>query len=640
MSGSYYTLNNKYNQLLALLNSITGGGGGGVPTSSNLAVVLDNGNSAGAFDINMNNNDILQVDNINLITINGSAYPPTSSIATNLAGGIASQIPFQSAPNTTGFIANGTIGQYLKSNGTATPSWDTVIPATPTIAQVLTAGNDALNQSITNINDIDVTTINGSAYPPVVSVPTIDQVLNAGSISIAKQQTFTSGIDQIQVAIDNTQIVLEDLAVGGSALLARQQLYIESPITTSITHTEINQTSLICNTHDNILGGDNTTTLQGTSILMLATQPTLFTSQQLQFTPTDLIQITNGGVPVSASWASILAGGGATPNIQQVLVQGDNANGSQLIGLNNLLLNDNATGLSQGQLFFNNNNGSITGLQTINGSLYPPPSSSQNLNTTLSYGNNTGGYDIDFGNNSNINNLLNVNLQTVNGSPYPPYPTSPYGLQNVLSINNDAGGLNMTNIANINLSTINGSAYPPSPYYPDLNSVLNQGNSAYHDIDMTNQSILNCNNINTATINGTSFVGLKASYSFLSFNLGTLYSGSNFYGGGGVAIPSGTYQITYTIAWDGTMVSGGVDCCNCYCYLHSVSYGGDFYTNMRNNGYLSSFQITTLSSYPNYLTFTDTISLPYADTYYLGAGQNSSGGQYGGIFIGATLVLQ
>jgi hypothetical protein len=72
MSGSYYTLNNKYNQLLALLNSITGGGGGGVPTSSNLAVVLDNGNSAGTFDIDMNNNDILNCNNLQAVTINGN----------------------------------------------------------------------------------------------------------------------------------------------------------------------------------------------------------------------------------------------------------------------------------------------------------------------------------------------------------------------------------------------------------------------------------------------------------------------------------------------------------------------------------------------------------------------------------------
>jgi hypothetical protein len=46
--------------------------------------------------------------------------------STNLAGGTASQIPYQSASGTTTFIANGTSGQILKSNGTSAPSWENV----------------------------------------------------------------------------------------------------------------------------------------------------------------------------------------------------------------------------------------------------------------------------------------------------------------------------------------------------------------------------------------------------------------------------------------------------------------------------------------------------------------------------------
>jgi hypothetical protein len=44
--------------------------------------------------------------------------------STNLAGGVASQIPYQSAAGTTVFIPNGTSGQVLKSNGTSAPSWE------------------------------------------------------------------------------------------------------------------------------------------------------------------------------------------------------------------------------------------------------------------------------------------------------------------------------------------------------------------------------------------------------------------------------------------------------------------------------------------------------------------------------------
>lgn len=43
----------------------------------------------------------------------------------NLTGGTAGGIPWQSASNTTGFIAAGTSGQLLQSNGTSAPSWVT-----------------------------------------------------------------------------------------------------------------------------------------------------------------------------------------------------------------------------------------------------------------------------------------------------------------------------------------------------------------------------------------------------------------------------------------------------------------------------------------------------------------------------------
>src|SRR5210317_1033707 len=53
-------------------------------------------------------------------------YANNAGIATNLKGGIASQIPYQTAANTTDFIPNGTSGQLLQSNGTSAPSWISV----------------------------------------------------------------------------------------------------------------------------------------------------------------------------------------------------------------------------------------------------------------------------------------------------------------------------------------------------------------------------------------------------------------------------------------------------------------------------------------------------------------------------------
>lgn len=47
----------------------------------------------------------------------------TAGAATNLAGGAASQIPYQTGSGATSFIANGTAGQVLKSTGSTAPVW-------------------------------------------------------------------------------------------------------------------------------------------------------------------------------------------------------------------------------------------------------------------------------------------------------------------------------------------------------------------------------------------------------------------------------------------------------------------------------------------------------------------------------------
>ncbi|CAB5212740.1 hypothetical protein UFOVP188_48 [uncultured Caudovirales phage] len=53
----------------------------------------------------------------------GSATTATTS--TNLAGGVAGAIPWQSGAGATGFTAAGTTGQVLQSNGTSVPTWVT-----------------------------------------------------------------------------------------------------------------------------------------------------------------------------------------------------------------------------------------------------------------------------------------------------------------------------------------------------------------------------------------------------------------------------------------------------------------------------------------------------------------------------------
>ena len=49
----------------------------------------------------------------------------TATTATNLAGGGAGYIPYQSGAGATSFLASGTTGQVLTSNGTSAPTWST-----------------------------------------------------------------------------------------------------------------------------------------------------------------------------------------------------------------------------------------------------------------------------------------------------------------------------------------------------------------------------------------------------------------------------------------------------------------------------------------------------------------------------------
>ena len=59
--------------------------------------------------------------NAETATTAGSAT--TATTATNLAGGAASQIPYQSGAGATAFIPNGTAGQVLTSAGSGAPTW-------------------------------------------------------------------------------------------------------------------------------------------------------------------------------------------------------------------------------------------------------------------------------------------------------------------------------------------------------------------------------------------------------------------------------------------------------------------------------------------------------------------------------------
>lgn len=71
--------------------------------------------------------DLIQRNAGNTAWVNTAPSSVSVGSATNLAGGNAGYIPYQSGVGTTSFLAAGTTGQFLQSNGTGAPTWATPV---------------------------------------------------------------------------------------------------------------------------------------------------------------------------------------------------------------------------------------------------------------------------------------------------------------------------------------------------------------------------------------------------------------------------------------------------------------------------------------------------------------------------------
>lgn len=104
-------------------------GGTGATSFSSGALIKGNGTSA-----------LSAASAADIVAAIGSTAVANATTATNLGGGAASQIPYQSASGTTTFIPNGTSGQVLKSNGASAPSWENVSALSVTTFSAGTTG--------------------------------------------------------------------------------------------------------------------------------------------------------------------------------------------------------------------------------------------------------------------------------------------------------------------------------------------------------------------------------------------------------------------------------------------------------------------------------------------------------------------
>ena len=109
-------------------------------------------------------------------------------------------------------------------------------PAADSLAAVLLVGNSAgasninmNNQNITGVNNIALTTINGSAYPPVVPADSLSAVLLVGNSAGASSINMnTNAISNISTATAKTSLVVNNAVTGANATLTQSNLTINS----------------------------------------------------------------------------------------------------------------------------------------------------------------------------------------------------------------------------------------------------------------------------------------------------------------------------------------------------------------------------------------------------------------------------
>lgn len=121
----------------------------GPGSSGSLIILLGASSKLGGTDSNvqfgtLNNSDVIVYDSTAQYWKNVAQSTLAVGTATNLAGGGAGQVPYQTGAGATSFTTTGTAGQVLTSNGSSAPTWTT--PAA-------------------SIGVTDDTTTNGTRYP-------------------------------------------------------------------------------------------------------------------------------------------------------------------------------------------------------------------------------------------------------------------------------------------------------------------------------------------------------------------------------------------------------------------------------------------------------------------------------------------
>ena len=122
----------------------------------------------------------------NASTATSATSATSASTATNLAGGGAGQIPYNTGSGATSFLAAGTAAQHLRSNGTSAPTWE---------VQGFFSGGRLTLESGVPVSSTDQTAKTTIYYTPYNgSVISIYNGTSWGSYSFSELSLTTSGL--------------------------------------------------------------------------------------------------------------------------------------------------------------------------------------------------------------------------------------------------------------------------------------------------------------------------------------------------------------------------------------------------------------------------------------------------------------
>jgi hypothetical protein len=180
----------------------------GLPLTTGVTGILPIANGGTGLGVIGTANQVLTSDGTNAVWAN------ESSLATALSGGVASELVYQSAPNTTAFLPNGTVGQVLQSNGALAPQW---------VTSDVTIGTTSIPLDGTSLFLAGVDYVTLTQDPPTAMDAATKQYVDLAASSVnrmAPVDAATTG----PITLSGAQTVDGVPLVGGERVLVKNQV--------------------------------------------------------------------------------------------------------------------------------------------------------------------------------------------------------------------------------------------------------------------------------------------------------------------------------------------------------------------------------------------------------------------------------